>query len=45
VRSFDTPLRAIRAADCRANAERFSAERFRSELAAFVDRALAIGAR
>ena len=45
VRAFDAPLQRIRAADCRANAERFSAGRFRSEFAAFVDQALAIDAR
>jgi len=39
VRAFDGPLQTIRTADCRANAERFAAERFRAELAAFVDRA------
>ena len=38
VRAFDESLPTIRAAQCRANAERFSAERFRAEFAAFVDR-------
>jgi len=37
VRSFDAALPAIRASDCRANATRFRAERFREEFAAFVD--------
>jgi glycosyltransferase involved in cell wall biosynthesis len=37
VRSFDDALPTIRAAECRANAERFSAERFRVEFAAYVD--------
>ena len=37
VRLFDTPLRAIRAADCQANAARFSSDRFRAEFSAFVD--------
>jgi glycosyltransferase involved in cell wall biosynthesis len=41
VRAFDAPLRTLLAADCRANAERFAAPRFRAEFAAFVDAALA----
>jgi glycosyltransferase involved in cell wall biosynthesis len=41
VRAFDAPLRTLFAADCRANAERFAAPRFRAEFAAFVDAALA----
>jgi glycosyltransferase involved in cell wall biosynthesis len=39
VREFDAALPAIRMAACRANAERFSAERFRTEFEAFVDHA------
>jgi len=38
VRAFDGALPALRAAECRANAERFATERFRAEFAAFVDR-------
>ena len=38
VRAFDQKLPTLRAAECRANAERFAAERFRTEFAAFVDR-------
>lgn len=41
VRRFDTVLPAIGADACRGNAARFSAERFRAEFAAFVERALA----
>ena len=37
VRVFDEALPAIRADDCRANAARFSAERFHAEFSAFVD--------
>ncbi len=37
IRAFDGMLPSIRAVDCRANAERFSAERFRAEFAAFVE--------
>ena len=37
VRAFDEALPTLRAAECRANAERFSAERFRAQFAAFVD--------
>jgi glycosyltransferase involved in cell wall biosynthesis len=40
VRAFDGPLSTLLAADCRANAERFAAPRFRRELAAFIDHAL-----
>jgi glycosyltransferase involved in cell wall biosynthesis len=36
VRAFDGTIDAITVADCRANAERFSAPRFRREFAAFV---------
>ena len=38
VRAFDAPLRRITVADCRANAVRFSTERFRAEFSAFIDR-------
>jgi hypothetical protein len=38
VRAFDAALPTIRAAQCRANAERFSAERFRAQFEALVDR-------
>ena len=38
-------LPTIRAAQCRANAERFSAERFRAEFAAFVGRASRLDAK
>jgi glycosyltransferase involved in cell wall biosynthesis len=41
IRAFDAVLPAIRPADCRANAERFAAARFRAEFSAFVDAALA----
>ncbi len=41
VRAFDAVLPAIRPEDCRANAERFTVERFRAELSAFVDDAWA----
>ena len=37
VRAFDEALPTIRAAQCRANAERFSAERFRAEFKACVN--------
>ena len=43
VRAFDGALPMLRAAECRANAERFAAERFRAEFAAFVDRVAAAG--
>jgi glycosyltransferase involved in cell wall biosynthesis len=41
VRAFDDAVSAIRAADCRRNAEPFAAERFRAAFAAFVDEAWA----
>ena len=41
IRALDDALPTIRAADCRANAERFAAPRFRAELAAFVEAAWA----
>jgi glycosyltransferase involved in cell wall biosynthesis len=37
VRAFDQALPTLRAAQCRANAERFSAERFRAQFEAFVN--------
>ena len=37
VLAFDEPLRAISVAACRTNALRFSAERFREQLQAFID--------
>jgi glycosyltransferase involved in cell wall biosynthesis len=39
VAEFDGPLQTIRSEDCRANAERFAAERFRAEFSAFIDAA------
>jgi glycosyltransferase involved in cell wall biosynthesis len=37
VRAFDQASPTFRAAQCRANAERFSAERFRAQFEAFVN--------
>jgi len=39
VLAFDAALPTLRAAQCRANAEQFAAERFRAEFAAFVNHA------